>query len=100
MASLEGIKGKNESVVSSFTLNFGKDPLDFDQTATFTDVYCCQTITSVILMSFFDRVTSKELPDARFGLPVVRAFEEFPVLVIDGLAVRTELAFIAVHDDV
>ncbi len=50
MASLEGIKGKNESVVSSFTLNFGKDPLDFDQTATFTDVYCCQTITSVILM--------------------------------------------------
>ena len=35
-----------------------------------------------------------------FRLPVVRPFEELAVRVINRLAVRVQLAFVAVHDDV
>src|SRR5690349_21540418 len=38
--------------------------------------------------------------DARLRLPVVRAFQEFAVRVVDRLAVGAELALVAVHDDV
>ena len=33
-------------------------------------------------------------------LPIIRAFEEFSVGVIDGIAIRAKFAFIAVHDDI
>ncbi|SEJ53071.1 hypothetical protein SAMN04244579_04706 [Azotobacter beijerinckii] len=48
MAGLEAFEGKDESVVLSFTLDLGENPLDLDQATTFTNVYYCQTITSAI----------------------------------------------------
>lgn len=43
--------------------------------------------------------TLQQLLDALFGPPIIRPFEELAVLVVDRLPVRSELALVAVHDD-